>query len=568
MTNDPANSKIDLSKLEDTYEILSRLHEDGASSTYVARHRELGRDVTITVVHVPNGGENNTLTHFASDARLLSTTRNEHIIPVLEGRWLGEDTFAVVRVLARATSLKETIATEGPLPLPRISETLAQVHEALEWARDTGVVHRNVTAETIGFQQGSGRMMLSLGLAPLPIDGLPDACSDGRTIGALAWSMLTGRSFDTATTDDRTLADLRPGLSPNIIEETEALIACEDGADARDVANYIKLLATEPETAIPEPEPAATIAAESPAAIPSQRWASTVSRPVIPVGAPATTDQVVVVRRRFRSPIGAALVMAVLIVAAAMAVLKWRSSDRTHVASGDVAGNVVAADGHTSPMEVPPPSLPAGSAQPPKPVIDSMAIMAATPVPMPMPTTAYPTPTPAASSPTLTTPTTTTPNQPTVTPTSPTSVAPISPATPTTIRSVPVPRSDTVPQTPVRDSTPRTSTNPCASDDPGDQRVCFNNGLDRQDIELNHMYGNLIAAMRRRANVGDEDPDPESVRDLRVTQRKWISDRDAECRRRGEGREGARWAESRLQCFAELSAQRTRELAQLRDNIP
>jgi uncharacterized protein YecT (DUF1311 family) len=557
MDNKPANSNIDLSKLEDTYEILSRLHDDASSSTYLARHRELGRDVTITVVHVPDGGEHNTLTHFASDARLLSTARHEHIIPVLEGRWLGEDTFAVVRVLARATSLRETITQEGPMPLPRVSETLAQVHEALEWARQTGVVHRNVTADTIGFQQGSGRVMMSLSLAPLHMDALPDACSDGRTIGALAWSMMTGRPFESATTDDRTLADLRPGLSADVIEETETLLTCKDGGEPRDVRAYIELLATAPERVVTAPV-SATIA-ESTTATPIA--ARSVAAPTIPVGVPERTDQAVVVRSRFRSPVAAALVVAVLIVVAAVALLKWRSSDRTQLAGGDIDQSAVATEGRTSPMEAPPPSLPPGSAQPPKPVIDSMAIMM-TPVPMP----AYPSSTPAGSNPALTTrPSTTTPAPttaaPVVTPTMPTGVTPATPVT--------VPKPDSVnPDTPVRDTTPRSSTNPCASTDPGNQRVCFNAALARQDVELNRMYGDVIAAMRRRANVADTDPDPENVRELRSMQRTWIAERDAECRRRGEGREGPRWAESRAQCFAELSAQRTRELAQIRDNIP
>src|SRR5262245_15793248 len=166
MTEHPDTSSNDLSKLEDTYEILSTLQEDRASATYLARHKELGRDVTITVVHMPDGGANNTLTHFASDARLLSSARHENIVPVIEGRWLNDATFAVVRVLARGTTLAETLTESGAFSQERAAETLEQVSQGLQWARESGIVHRTVDSETVGFQQGSGRVMMSLGLSP------------------------------------------------------------------------------------------------------------------------------------------------------------------------------------------------------------------------------------------------------------------------------------------------------------------------------------------------------------------------------------------------------------------
>jgi uncharacterized protein YecT (DUF1311 family) len=538
MTQIHDDSNIDLSKLEDTYEILSTLHHDSASTTYLARHRELGRDVTISVVHMPGGGENNTLTHFASDARLLATSRHESIVPVLEGRWLDDDTFAVARVLARGSSLAKAVQEKGQFSLPRVAETLEQVHQGLQWARESGVIHRNVTADSVGYQQGSGRVMMSLGLATLPMDSLPDACSDCRTIGALAWTMLAGRSYDAATTDDKTLAELRPGLSPEVISETEALLACENGGETRDIAAYIAMLRTAKEV-LPPP----TVA---PAAIaPRQPWVAAVERaPAVPVGSPAPADQPVIVRSRFRSPITAALVVAVLIVVAAIAFLRWRSADRSQVASGDIDRTQVASGDRTSPMEAAPPPLPAGSARPPAPTVDSSLIMSR---PVPMTATPYPTPMPSTA----------------MQPTPPSAVAS---STPLTARPTPVvtPPDTTVPK-PVRDTVPSNPDDPCNSDNGGDQRACFNAAIAKQDVELNRVYGDVIAAMRRRANVGDTDPDPESVRKLRAAQRQWVAERDTECRRRGEGREGARWAQSRAACFSELSAERTRQLAQMRD---
>src|SRR5439155_4651656 len=106
---------------------------------------------------------------------------------------------------------------------------------------------------------------------------------------------------------------------------------------------------------------------------------------------------------------------------------------------------------------------------------------------------------------------------------------------------------------------------PCNSPAAADQRACFTAAIARGDASLNRVYRQAIAALRTRANVSDDDPDPESVEELRAAQRKWVADREAECRRRVEAREGAPWASLRAQCYAEMAAQRVSELGHVRD---
>jgi uncharacterized protein YecT (DUF1311 family) len=83
----------------------------------------------------------------------------------------------------------------------------------------------------------------------------------------------------------------------------------------------------------------------------------------------------------------------------------------------------------------------------------------------------------------------------------------------------------------------------------------------RSDAGLNRVYGELVAAMRQRASTAPGDPDPPEVQRLRARQRAWIARRDAECRRRGRGREGPLWGVPRARCIEDLSAERMRELS-------
>jgi uncharacterized protein YecT (DUF1311 family) len=101
----------------------------------------------------------------------------------------------------------------------------------------------------------------------------------------------------------------------------------------------------------------------------------------------------------------------------------------------------------------------------------------------------------------------------------------------------------------------------CGSPALADQRACLASHIDRNDAALNETYGDVIVAMRRRASSAPGDPDPPEVQRLRAAQRSWLLRRDAECRRRGRGREGPLWATPRAQCLAEFSAERGRDLA-------
>jgi uncharacterized protein YecT (DUF1311 family) len=105
----------------------------------------------------------------------------------------------------------------------------------------------------------------------------------------------------------------------------------------------------------------------------------------------------------------------------------------------------------------------------------------------------------------------------------------------------------------------------CDSPASADQQQCLMSSVQRNDAPLNDVYQRLIVALRHQAGAQDADPDPQSVLDLRDAQRKWLESRDAACHGAGDG---PLYARTRAQCFADQSAQRTRELQQMLAAIP
>lgn len=94
------------------------------------------------------------------------------------------------------------------------------------------------------------------------------------------------------------------------------------------------------------------------------------------------------------------------------------------------------------------------------------------------------------------------------------------------------------------------SSDPCDSPDPVNQRSCLNRLIVENDADLNQTYQELIAQSRKSGGPGLEER-------LRQSQREWINTRDVQCQGIGDG---ALWARARGRCLADHSTRRTAEL--------
>jgi hypothetical protein len=235
-----AQTAPNLQVLQDTYEILGELRTGERARTYMAKRRADGANVTILVVGTPTGGENNALSHFAADTQLLSKSSHPQMPRVIEGRWVGKDQFAVVTERRPGTSLGELLGRGERFTPPRISAILRDVDNVIAWARSNGVVHRGVSPDTVLFERDTNRVWVTLEPTLVPAAGVPDAGADARTLGTLAWSMLTGKEF----TDALSLAALRSDLAKRVVDDTEVMLRSKSGGEVPDTQSYIAVIAS------------------------------------------------------------------------------------------------------------------------------------------------------------------------------------------------------------------------------------------------------------------------------------------------------------------------------------
>ncbi|MEO6877434.1 MAG: hypothetical protein ABI205_03065, partial [Gemmatimonadaceae bacterium] len=228
-----------LKVLEDDYEILGELRSGDRVGTYLGKRRADGADVIITVVKAPTDDANNALNLFAADTQLLSSLSHPQIPQVIEGKWVGKDQFAVVSRRYQTETLDELLARHETYSPPRIAMILGEVDSVLEWARTNGVVHRGITPDTLQFETGTSRVLVTLEPTPVPMESVPDAGADAKTIGTLAWAMLTGQRY----AEGQPLTDLRPDLAKRVTDDTEAMVRSKSGAGAPDVPTYLAVVA-------------------------------------------------------------------------------------------------------------------------------------------------------------------------------------------------------------------------------------------------------------------------------------------------------------------------------------
>lgn len=233
----------DLSALDGQYELLGELRGGTEARTYLGKRRRDGLAVMITVVRPPNGGENNALSHFASDAQMLARITHPRVPQVLDGRWLGNDAYAVISERVPGTTLAELLSTGARMSNPNISTVLQDVDSVLEWARNQGVVHRGVTEDALWFEQGTDRTIVMLSLTPIPLRGVPDATDDARTIGVLAWTMLAGRAPQGDLSAEG-LARFRPDLAQRVLHEIVNMMGIKSGARLPDLQKFFAVIAT------------------------------------------------------------------------------------------------------------------------------------------------------------------------------------------------------------------------------------------------------------------------------------------------------------------------------------
>jgi serine/threonine-protein kinase len=153
------------------YEIRDLLGIGGMSAVYKAHQASLLRDVAIKVLPPSFASQPKALERFLREARTAAALEHAHIVPVYDYGNYGGLSFVVMRLLAGGT-LAQRLAlaeeTNSPLPsLQEVSDMLKPLAGALDYAHSRGVIHRDIKANNVMFDDQGSPYLVDFGIAKL-----------------------------------------------------------------------------------------------------------------------------------------------------------------------------------------------------------------------------------------------------------------------------------------------------------------------------------------------------------------------------------------------------------------
>jgi WD40 repeat protein/tRNA A-37 threonylcarbamoyl transferase component Bud32 len=168
----------------DGYEILSELGRGGMGVVYKARQIRAGRLVALKTIHAPHLAGSEQIKRFQGEAAAAARLNHRGIVPVYDvGECNGLHYFSMGFVDGPNLEMK---AREQILSCREAANICKDLAEALEYAHQNGVIHRDVKPHNVLIGPDGKPRLMDFGLAKL-IDGNQDLTSTGQVMGTAAY---------------------------------------------------------------------------------------------------------------------------------------------------------------------------------------------------------------------------------------------------------------------------------------------------------------------------------------------------------------------------------------------
>ena len=147
------------------YEILAPLGAGGMGEVYRARDSKLNRDVALKILPEAFALDPDRLARFKREAQVLASMNHPNI-GAIYGFEESDGRQALVLELVDGRTLADRIL-QGPVPIDEALPVARQIAEALEAAREQGVIHRDLKPANIKLRPNGMVKVLDFGLAKL-----------------------------------------------------------------------------------------------------------------------------------------------------------------------------------------------------------------------------------------------------------------------------------------------------------------------------------------------------------------------------------------------------------------
>jgi len=223
------------------YRLVERLGSGGMGEVYLAEHRMLKRPCAIKLIQPERAGDPKAMASFEREVQMTARLSHWNTVEIYDYGRTDDGMFFYVMEYLPGTSLENLLKRHGPLVPARVIHLLRQTCAGLREAHSIGLIHRDIKPGNIFVSRRGGlydvAKLLDFGLVKQTADmattqlthegaisGTPmymspeqargldqvDARSDIYSLGAVAYTMLTGRPpFEGRTAFDVMMAHAR-----------------------------------------------------------------------------------------------------------------------------------------------------------------------------------------------------------------------------------------------------------------------------------------------------------------------------------------------------------------------
>jgi serine/threonine-protein kinase len=194
------------------YQIVDRLGQGGMASVYKAVQGSLNRSVALKILPPTLALDPTFVERFRREANAAASMQHPNILPIYDFGQAG-DIFYIAMMLVLGGTLRERI---GRLPMSLTARLASQIADALDYAHQRGIIHRDIKPTNILMARDDWAMLSDFGIARIveaqgltstgtgigtpeymspeqalgrPVDGRSDIYS----LGVVLYEMATGR---------------------------------------------------------------------------------------------------------------------------------------------------------------------------------------------------------------------------------------------------------------------------------------------------------------------------------------------------------------------------------------
>ena len=248
------------------YRVERLLGKGALARVYLAEQEKLARPVALKLLDPRWAADQAFVARFQAEARAAAALHHAHVVTVFDVGHAGGWHYLALEYMDRG-SLEDRLASEGPLPWRAVLGILRDAALGLEFARQKGLVHRDVKPANL-MQNAAGQTKIAdLGLAASEAEVANTGAAEGRRIvgtphfmapeqargeavdhradlyalGASAYRLLTGaNAYEGSDPREilraklagphKPLAERRPELPAGVVQLIEELLARDPAA--------------------------------------------------------------------------------------------------------------------------------------------------------------------------------------------------------------------------------------------------------------------------------------------------------------------------------------------------